>query len=229
MNNIEIALINSFQNISHGFVEYLPNIIIAIVIMFLGMIVGSLIGRWIEAFVRFLKIDSFAEKMGVKQIVEETGLVFNASKFVGAVFKWFIVIIVLVSVLEVLGLTEVNNYLSGVVLGYIPQVLAAVFILLFSAILGEFLRKAVTASARAAGLHGAGVVGTVTKWAVWLFAVLAALFQIGIASSLIEILFQGVVVALALGFGLSFGLGGKNAAESFLAKVQKQMRDKHQD
>ena len=77
----------------------------------------------------------------------------------------------------------------------------------------------------AAGVKSANLLGSVTKWAIWIFAVLMALFQLNIGGPLIQALFNGFVVALSLAFGLSFGLGGQQAAAGFIETVRHEIKN----
>ena len=132
----------------------------------------------------------------------------------------------LVAALNVLGLDDVNIFLSGVVLTYIPQVLIAVLVLMVAAVVAETLAKTVVASARAAHIKAAHFLGTVTKWAIWIFAVLTALIHLGIAQGLIQSIVLGIIVSLSLAFGLAFGLGSKEVAGKIVEKGWQQLTDK---
>ena len=134
--------------------------------------------------------------------------------------KWFFIIIFLIASLELLGLTEVTIFLRTVVLGYLPQVIVAVLILLVAAVLAEAAQKVIAGSAKGAGLSSGNLLGTIARFAIWIFAILAALNQLQVATDFIQPLFTGFVVALALAFGLAFGLGGQQAAAKFIDKMK---------
>jgi hypothetical protein len=144
----------------------------------------------------------------------------------GELVKWFIIVVFLVASLDVLRLDQVTMFLRQVVLGYLPQVIVAVLIMLVAVVIAEAMRKVVVGSAKAAGIRSAGFLGAVTKWAIWIFALLAALLQLGIAVTFLQTLFTGVVVALSLAFGLAFGLGGQQTAARYLDHLQSEMKDR---
>jgi hypothetical protein len=217
------VLMTSFEQVLNGVLGVVPNIIIAVIIILLGWIIGAALSKVVAQIIRAIKVDKALASAGLEELVAKSGFKLNSGKFLGELVKWFTIVVFLITAFEVLGLTQVNDFLSGVVIGYIPQVIAAVLILLIAAVLAEVLRKTVIASARTADLESANFLGAVTKWAIWVFAGLAALFQLGIGAIFIQTLFTGVVVALALAFGLSFGLGGKEAAADILAKVRREI------
>ncbi len=122
--------------------------------------------------------------------------------------------------------TQVTSFLKDVVLGYLPQVIVAALIILVAAIVAETVQKLVTAAQRPPNMRSAHFAGTITKWAVWIFAILVAIAQLGIAAGFIQTLFTGVIIALSLALGLSFGLGGQSAAASYIEKVRGEIKDR---
>ena len=82
------------------------------------------------------------------------------------------------------------------------------------------MQSLVVGSAKAAEVKSANFLGSVTKWSIWVFAILMALFQLGVAAPFLQTLFTGFIVALALALGLSFGLGGKDTAKRILEKME---------
>jgi hypothetical protein len=215
----------AFQNIWMGVVAFLPNLIVAIVIFIIGWIVASLVGRLIAQLIKSVKLDSALEQAGFGAVVRRAGFELSSGGFIGGLVKWFVIVVFLVAAFDVLGLNQVNMFLQSVVLLYLPQVIVAVLILLVAIVIADALRKIVVGAAKAAGVKSANFLGTVTKWAIWIFALLAALVQLGIAVGFIQTLFTGVVVALSLAFGLSFGLGGQDAASRYIEKVRQEMTD----
>jgi len=213
----------SFQNLFYGLVEYIPNLLIAVIIFVLGWIIGAGLGRVVAQVVNSLRVDQALRAAGVERVLERAGFSLNSGAFLGMLVKWFFILVFLVASLEVLGLTQVTMFLTAVVLGYLPRVIVAVLILLVAAVIAETAQRLVAGSARAANLRSANFLGSMTRWAIWIFAVLAALDQLGV-TPFVQTLFTGVVVALALSFGLAFGLGGQQAATRFIDRMQSEMK-----
>lgn len=210
----------SFQNLWAGVVMFVPNLIVALVILCIGWAVGSLISKGITHFMKMVKFDEALQKAGFEEFIRKAGLNLNSGKFLGGIVKYFIIIVFLVASFDVLGLNQVTEFLQQVVVGYLPQLIIAVLILLVGVVVGDVLSRVVVASAKTAGLSSANLLANVSKWAVWVFAVLVALSQMGIAEAFIQTLFTGFVFALSLALGLSFGLGGQSAAARTIEKVQ---------
>lgn len=217
------VLSKSFQGLWLGVINFAPQIVVAILIIVIGWLIGSLVGRAIAHVIRSLRIDEALRKSGIEDTLGRGGIVLNSGAFVGGLVKWFIIVVFLVAAFDVLHLSQVNAFLQGVVLYYLPNVIIAVLILLFSAVIGDIMQKVVTTSARTAEIKSARFLGSFTKWAIWVFAILVALEQLNIAAPFIQTLFTGIVVAVSLAIGLSFGLGGQEAAARFIEKTKQEI------
>lgn len=220
------VLTSSFQGLLDGVVAFIPNIIVAVIIFLLGWLVGAALGRIIAQVVQAVKLDMALKNTGLSEAVERAGFSLNSGAFLGGLVKWFFIIVFLVAALDVLGLTQVNIFLQTVVLSYLPKVIVAVLIVLVGAVVAEVAKDVVAGSARAAKIHSANLAGSIAKWAIWIFAVLAALDQLQVASAFVQTLFTGVVVAVSLAVGLAFGLGGQEAAARYLEKVRSEIGGK---
>lgn len=218
------VLNQSFQNLFYGLVAFLPNLLVAIIIFVLGWLIGAGLGRVVAQVVNSLRVDQALRAAGVERVLERAGFTLSSGAFLGMLVKWFFIIVFLVASLEVLGLSQVTQFLTIVVLGYLPHVIVAVLILLVAAVIAEAAQRLVTGSARAAELKSANLLGSIARWAIWIFAILAALDQLGV-TPFVQTLFTGLVVALALAFGLAFGLGGQQEAARYLEKMREQIKD----
>src|ERR1035437_503381 len=216
----------SLKNIWLGIAGFIPTLLAAIVIAAVGWIIGAIFFKLVSNLVKLAKIDVALRAAGFDKIVERAGMKLDSGYFLGKLVEWFFIIVFIVAALDVLGLKQVTTFLSDVVLGYLPQVIVAVLIVLVAAIVASAMQKVVLGAAKAANMKSANFAGTVTKWAIWIFAILAAIMQLGIAVSFINTLFTGVVIALSLALGLAFGLGGQDAAAKYIEKIKGDISDR---
>ena len=219
------VLNQSFQNLFYGLVAFIPNLVVAIIIFIVGWIIGIGLGRVVAQIVNSLRIDQALRAAGVERALNRAGFELSSGRFLGFLVEWFFIIVFLVAALGVLHLDAVNLFIRDVVLGYLPQVIVAVLILLVAAVVAEAAERIVAGSAKAAQLHAAGFLGKVARYAIWVFAILAALSQLEVASAFVQTLFTGVVIAASLAVGLSFGLGGQVAAARYLEKLQSEIKE----
>ncbi len=223
MSNVQIwfgAIQSSFQGMLSGVITFIPKFLFAVVLFLVGWWVAIILGRLVAQIVKTIKLDVALRSAGFDKVVERSGFVLNSGGFLGALVKWFFIVVALVASLDIIGLSEVSRYLSQVVLGYLPNVIIAALILLVSVVIAQAVRKLVSSSAKAAGITSAHVLGEISKWAIWIFAFMAALAQLQILDGFIQPLFIGVIAAISLALGLSFGLGGRDAAARYIEKVR---------
>lgn len=219
-------LITSFQQIWGGVITFIPVLIVAIIVLLIGIFIASTLGKIVEQIVNSLKIDKALSNLGLEEILSKAGLKLDTGAFLGGMIKWFFVVVFLVAAIDVLGLQQVNFFLSDVVLAYLPNVIVAVLLVLAAALISGVMQKIVVSSAKAANLPSAGFLGGATKWSIWIFAVLAALQQLGIAAQLIQTFVMGFVAMLAIAGGLAFGLGGKDAAAQYIHKLKEDISNR---
>ncbi|MCS6789205.1 MAG: hypothetical protein NZ484_01385 [Patescibacteria group bacterium] len=209
----------SFQNVWANVLTFLPTLIVAILILLIGLIIASILGTVVEKIFEALKLDVLLSKIGLAPYFERAGLRLRGAYFLGQLVNWFLIIVFLLAASDMLGLYSFSEFLRDV-LGYIPNIIAAVLIMLATVVLANFLRKVVSASVASAKLHASKFLGTLTWWAVVIFGILTALIQLNVAPSVINSLITGFIAMIALAGGLAFGLGGKGYAEHLLNKLR---------
>ena len=221
------TLIMSFQNLWGGVIGFAPKLIIAIIVFVIGLLVASIIGKFVDKIISSLRVDSAFKSVGVDEMLHKGGFTLNSGHFIGGLVKWFLVIVFLVASLEILGLSQVTDFLKNVVLGYLPNVIVAALILVVAAFIAHAMQRIVVGSAKAAGAPSTHFLGGLTKWSIWAFAILAALYQLGIAGAFAQTLFTGFVAMVAIAGGLAFGLGGRDAASKYIEHLRKDIGDNH--
>lgn len=210
---------NSFNILWSDASMFLPQLVVALLVLIIGWILGGVLKTVVAKIFKRLKVNEALDAAGVDTLAERAGYKLKAGVFVGSMVKWFIILVFFVAALDILGLDQVTFFVRDVVLGYLPKVIIAVLILLVAMVVANVASKSVVAAVQASGVHKPDLFGKVTYYAIVVFAVLAALNQLEIAPELVQTLFMGIVFALSLALGLSFGLGGKEAAAKYINKI----------
>lgn len=208
----------SLQNLWYGFIEIFPRILLAIVIFIIGWIVASTIGKLITMGIDALKLDKAFKNTGVDEALGRAGWKLHIGGVFGWLVKWFIVLAFLKASLDLVGLVGVSGFLSAIWY-YIPQIFIAVLVLVAGTILADFVRKIISGSAAVANIRSAKMIGTIAYYAIWILSLVTALDKLGIFGYFGQILFTGLVVMIALALGLAFGLGGKDVAGKWIARL----------
>jgi hypothetical protein len=218
--NLVDSLAGALQGVSDTVLLFVPKILIALIILIIGWVAGVIVGRFVSQIISALKVDKAMERLGVDRVVTRAGFHLNTGNFVGKIVEWFVIVVFLVGAFDVLGLPQVNQFLQGTILAYLPNVIVAAVILVIAALISDGVSKLVTGSAKAAHLPSAHLLGGFSKWAIWIFAIVAALDHLGIAQELLLVFFQGLIYMLAIAGGLAFGIGGKDAAARFIERLR---------
>lgn len=217
--------LQTLQTVWKEFLLFLPNLIGAIIVFVIGWFISIGIGKLIAEILRRLKIDRFFERSGWKETLERAEIKVNVSEFIGAIFKWILVIVFLLISVEILGLHQFADFLERV-LAWLPNLIVAVAIFIVAVILADILGKIIRAGAKKMEIGYTVFLGTVVRWAIYIFAALAILLQLGITPTIIDTFIKGFVAMIALAFGLAFGLGGKDAAAKLIEDLQKKISEK---
>ena len=200
-------------------INYLPNVVGALVVMLIGVIVAWAVKFVIVRGLGFIKIKKYTDAVGLGTIFTEK---VEFVTLLGDLAKWTVVIAFLIPAFEVLNLDAVNGIVVGI-LSYIPDVVMAVVAIVVGAVVADLASRVIRSAAATLGTHTADIAADVARWAIMLFVLLGALQQLNILPELINTLTVGVVAFLVIAGGLSFGLGGKEAAADVVAAFRKRL------
>ncbi|MCB9810576.1 MAG: hypothetical protein H6779_01870 [Candidatus Nomurabacteria bacterium] len=215
------SLQSAFMDMWASLIQFLPTIVVAIIVIAVGVMVASGIKKVVEKLFSRTGIDTALDAAGVSEVTKRMGFEEGAGAFIAVLVKWFVLLVFFIVALDILRLDEVTTFLREVVVDYLPRVIVAVLILMVAAVVGRIAKKAIVASTESAGMSRPDLFGKIAYVAIITMAVLAALNQLNIASELIQPLFTGIVFAISLALGLAFGLGGKEAASRVIDSITK--------
>lgn len=194
----------------------LPRILGFVAILVIGWFVASLVARGVAVLLRRVQFDSLAARSGFTGFVRGTGVETDASGFLALISKWFIRLIALVVAFDALGLPAVSGILQQFLL-WLPNLVVGLVVLVIGGLAANALAGVIRGAAAQGGLGKPDMLANVARIAVWTFAIIIAVNQIGIATELVNTLFMAVVGAVALGAAIAFGLGGRDTAQQIVA------------
>jgi hypothetical protein len=224
LQDIGVAILDALKDLLYQVLGFLPELIAALVVLIIGIIIAKAISRLVRQIVRAIKVDKYIKKINIIAKIEESGTIVDFSAILAWLVKWFLYIVLLIAVSEILQLGQFTMFLSDIAI-YLPNVIIAVLILVVGLVLGEFIDNLIVSILKSAKAKLGALVGAVAKWSIFVFAVLAALIQLGVATALIQTLFTAIVVTIALSAGLAFGLGGRESAKDFIEKMRKDIAE----
>ena len=196
---------------------FLPKLIGAIIIFVVGILLARLAKFAVEKLLRLVRLDKAGEKTGIIEFLRKGNIVKTPSEIVGSLSYWFIIILVIIATLDALGLPIVSDILDDVFL-YLPNVIAAIIVLILGILFGNLLSAVVRTSSSNAGLTAADGLGKTAFVSIIFFSAAIALVQLGIGTEVVSAAFVIAFGAAALAAGLAFGLGGKELAADYLKR-----------
>lgn len=218
------ATIDAVRDSLTRIIRFIPNLVGAILIVIVGVVLAIIVCRVIVELFKVLKVEDAAEKTGLNPALRRAGIEATVTDVTAALAKWIVIIIFLLPASEVVGLPQVSQLLNRI-LFYIPNVVVAVVIVMLGTILADFVASLVRGSTALLKVRTVKLLSGIARYAIIIFAVIAALIQLGIAPELWRILLQAVVLAIVGAIILAFGLGGKDVAtkiiEDFYSKYFK--------
>src|SRR5918992_2083907 len=206
------GIFQPLQNALSTFLSYIPQLIGALIILIVGYIVAkalqALVGRVLQA----VGFDGWMEKGGIKQFFDRAETNQTPHSIVGQLVFWFVFIIAITMAADALGIPQVSAVLAQLI-AYIPSIIAAILILILAALLANFLAGIVR------GATGSGVLASVARYAIIVYAAFAALTQLGIAVQLTANTFLILLGGVALALAIAFGIGGMEVAGEIIQKA----------
>ncbi len=206
------TLLQPLQNALSTFLSFLPQLVGAVVILIIGYIVAKVLQAVVGRVLQAIGFDGWMEKGGIKQFFDRAETNQTPVSILGQLVFWFVFIIALTMAADALGIPQVSVIL-GQLIAFIPSIIAAVLILILAALLANFVSGIVR------GATGSGLLASVVQYTIIVYAVFAAITELGIAVELTAPTFLIVLGAVALAAALAFGLGGREVAQDILQKA----------
>lgn len=215
--------IQALQNLWQGFLNFLPNLIGALLVFIIGWFISGGIGKLVAEILKRIKFDRLFEKGAWKTAMERADLKITPSEFIGSIFKWILIIVFLEVAVGILGWLQFAALLSRII-SYLPNVIVAALIFVVAMIVADIVEKLVVAAAERARFAYTHVAGTIVKWAIGIFTLLAILRQLLIVPELVTTLFNALVYGVVATLVIAFGLGGKEVAAEILQDLKKRLK-----
>jgi hypothetical protein len=203
------ALTHRLEEGIYQIVGFLPRLLAALGILMVGLAIAKMVERGTDLALHRIGFDRWMREGGVTEALERAGTTLDPSSVIAKLVFWTMMLLVIVLAANALGIAAIS-VLFAELLAYVPNVIAAVIVLVLGIILGEFIKDLVLASA--GGLPGGINLARAAKGAIILLAVFMALEQLDIAQDIVLVFFIAVVGAAALAAGIAFGLGGREIA-----------------
>ncbi len=215
ISNWQEAIFVAAANIFTQFFNFLPSLFGALLIFVIGLILAKWAKAIIVKVLSAVKLDKISRKIGLEPFLSKADVKLKVEVIIGEIARWLIIIVFFMAGVNVLGLTTVGSVLASV-LSFIPSIVSAILILTVGVLLAGLVEGLIKGAVNQIDPKTGRLLSKVASYLVVIVAALAAINELGIAQSLINILFIGIITTLALGIGLAIGLGAKDLVSKML-------------
>jgi len=214
-SEIQDMLLGMLNNVASGAIDFLPKLIGAIAVLFVGWVISRIIRAILVRSVQ-VSLDKLLERSGLMEALEGASITAQPSQIVGSVVYWLILTLFIMGAAEIVGLTAVTAAITRI-LGYVPSVISAALVLAAGIFLARFIGNLVTSGATAANITYAKGLGAVAQTSLVVMVVVVTLEQLGVDTQILMTVITVTVAAITAGMGLAFALGSREIVAAILA------------
>lgn len=216
-STLDKVIIEPFQSFIDTVIAFLPNLIASVLVFLLGVLIAVVLRKTCNRLFSAVGLDKFSEQIGIVEILKKGGIQEPISNLLSKVFYWVIFLVFLIISLRALNISTIERLLEELFF-YLPNIFVAFLILSAGYLLSNFLGRTTLIACVNAGIKMSGIIGKFVQFTVFFISIAMALEQLGIGKETVllafAIIYSGVVLALAL----AFGVGGRDVAKEYLEK-----------
>jgi hypothetical protein len=225
MSNWQLVLVEPAKTVMIQISQFLINLLLVLIILIIGWIISKTIKLLVARLLKSIKLDEFSERIELSNLLSKGGITYGISDLIGVIFYWLGLLVTFVVAVNAIGLTVAADLLNRVVL-YVPNIIAAIFILVLGMFVATLLRNIIRTAATNAGLSQANILSKIVEFTVVIFALLIALEQLNIGARIIELMVSIVLASVGLGLALAFGFGCQDIARKFVNDLVEKLKSK---
>jgi hypothetical protein len=205
--------------------QFLVSVLLVVIILIIGWLISKLIRTLVTRVLKALKLDDLSERIDLDNLLAKGGIQYSLSELIGMICYWLALLVTFVVAINAIGLTVAADLLNKVVL-YIPNVIAAIFILILGMFVASLLKNIINTAATNTGISQANLLGRTVEVMVIVFAIAIALQQLNIRATIIELAISIVLASMGLAAAIAFGLGCKDIAARHMSDWIEKLKSK---
>lgn len=218
MDNLNVVVMEPIKVMAIKIWSYIPAIVGAVIIVVVGWLIAKVIEALVSRVLKAVHLDTASDKVGISKILAEGDIKLSPSDLIGAMAYWVIMLIAVSTMLDALNLKVASALVSRLV-SYVPNIIAAIFILILGSFLANLVAAIIRTAAANAGLKNAKLLSQIAQVVLMVFTVIIAIEQLKIATALLILTVNIVLISIGIGLALAFGLGCKDIAGKFVQDV----------
>lgn len=215
-DRIVAALQNSFISFGEGIANYIPVVISAIVVLFVGWIISKIAARFVLKTLIGIKFDTLVEKVQLDKMLNKIKPGLSASFVLSKVFYWLLMLLFITSAANVLGWQMLTDGISSF-MAYLPTLGIALIIFVIGVYIADLIKNMVYTAADSIGVSGAKAIANIVYYLLFIFIAITALNQAGINTDIITSNLTIILASILLAFSLSYGFASRHLVTNMLS------------
>lgn len=224
MKFLDTIIIDPFLAWYHTAIGYVPNVLTMLFVIVVGLVLAWILARAARWFFRLIKLNEIGERAGLTVAFSGNSVSVISERFI----FWFVVFVFLMLGLSALKLEPIDNLITGFFM-YMPKLIAAIVIFIAGYLFGNFLDRIMVLAAVSSHIPYAKTIGRLTKLAVIIFFIFVSLDLLEIGKNVIVAAFSILFGGIVLGLAIAFGLGAKDIVKDWLEKLIRNSKNNKDD
>jgi len=224
-DKLQLVLVEPTKTVVVQIQQFLANIITVLLILLVGWLLSKLLKYLVVKLCGFIQFDRISERIELDDLLKKGGITLRPSLLVGVIFYWLGILITVVVAVNAIGIVQASDLLNRILL-YVPNIIAAIFMLVLGMFFATVLRNIVKTAAINAGLTQAQLLAKTVEGAVIVFAVLITMETLNITPRIIELIISIVLASFGLAFALAFGFGCQDIARKAINDIVEKFKAK---
>lgn len=206
----------TYQGVIDSLIAWTPRVLLAIVLFVAAFVVAKVVERILRTVMTRLRFDSLIEKVGIDQAIQRIGVRESLNQVVPRIVYYLLLILFAKTAADSMGLAAISDAI-GSFMAYLPNIVAAILILVLGSTAAQFAGRAVTEAATNTGIEFGASLGSLVSGVLMFVLGIMAISQLQIDTEIIRVVTSAVLAGMALAFGLAFGLGSRDVTRNILA------------
>ena len=220
-----IVVIDPVREMLSRVAVFLPTLIGVLVILIVGWIIAGILKSIVVKVLKLIQLDTASEKSGLGDVLRRGGIKQTVAELIGVLIYWLVMLLVFMTALNALGMTVAAALLDKVIL-YIPNVIAAIFIMALGIFFASMIGTIVRTASGNAGISQAKFLGQLTQVVIMVFTVVVTLEQLNIATTVLTFALNIILGSIGLAMALAVGIGSKDIAGKLMQELVDKIKGK---
>jgi hypothetical protein len=210
-------LLDTTREFFHQIASLLPRLVLALGVMLIGWLLAKVVRFAIERGLRAVNFNVLTQRAGTDHFLQSAGLRGDTTTLFGLLGYWMVLVAALMVAFNGLGLTYATDLLQRVEL-FGPKILVAGVVMVLGSYFARFVGESIDRFCRDAQVPDSDIFGKVARYLIMAFVVMIALSEIEVGGDIVQRAFLIILAGIVLALALAFGLGGKDWAAALLER-----------